>query len=117
MNTRWLGTLLIVGTLIFMLSGFRTTALGLDDNISELAGMLWSIGGVCCIVGLIRLNGLGSNVVARALAFLPMLGFAALTLTNGLMVAGFITARTPSPPSSGTAGGVSSRCSPWSFSP
>ncbi len=94
MNTRWLGTIFVVCTLILMLSGFRTTALGLDDNISEIAYMIWGIGGVCCIVGLIRLNALGSNVVARALAFLPMIGFATLTLGGGLKVAGFITPRT-----------------------
>ena len=98
MNTRWLGTIFIVCTLILMLSGILQTALGLgeaDNNISEIAYMIWGIGGVCCIVGLIRLNALGSNAVARALGFLPMIGFAALALQGGLKVAGFITPGTP----------------------
>ena len=44
MNTRWLGTIFIVCTLILMLSGFRTTALGLhDDKIDEVVHMIWGL--------------------------------------------------------------------------
>lgn len=95
MSTRWLGTIFVVCTLILMLSGFRTTALGLNDNISELTQLIWGIGGVCCIIGLIKLNALGPNAVARALGFLPLFGFAAFILDGILMVAGFVTPGTP----------------------
>src|SRR5438105_4143157 len=95
MNTRWLGILFIVSTLLLILSGFRTTALGSDDNIANLAQMLWGIGGVCCIIGLIRLNALGPNALARALGFLPLIGFAGFILAGMLTLAGFVTSGTP----------------------
>ena len=76
MNTRLLGTLCIVGSFAVLVDGFRLTVLGLEnlDRVSSLAYMLWSIGGICAIVGLIKLNALGSNTVMRALAFLAHVG-------------------------------------------
>ena len=94
MNTRWLGSIFIVCTLVVYLNGFRLWAAGPDapnpDGLTHLAYLIWGIGGVCGIVGLIRLNALGSSVVARALGFLPLIGFAAFILGDGLALAGFI---------------------------
>lgn len=93
MNTRFLGTLCIAGTLAILIDGFRLTALGLEnlDRVSSLAYMLWSIGGICAIVGLIKLNALGSNTVMRALAFLPIIGFVIFILMDGFKASGMLT--------------------------
>ncbi|HLB47210.1 MAG TPA: hypothetical protein VJL59_09285 [Anaerolineales bacterium] len=93
MNTRWLGTIFIVGTLVLMLNGFRPYNPG--DTLGIIANLAWGIGGFCGIAGLIRLNALGSNTVARALGFLPMFGFAFFVLSEALHLGDFITPGTP----------------------
>ena len=96
MNTRWLGTIFIVGTLVHLLNGFRPNNPGDTlDTLDIIANLVWGIGGFCGIVGLIRLNALGSNTVARALGFLPMFGFAFFVLLEALRLGGFITSGTP----------------------
>ncbi|MDQ4078354.1 MAG: hypothetical protein M3220_19170 [Chloroflexota bacterium] len=90
MNTRLLGTVFIIATLVVIADGLRSG--GELDRLSALAYSIWGIGGVCAIVGLIKLNALGSNTVARALGLLPLIGFAAFTVGDGLRLAGFITA-------------------------
>ena len=93
MSTRLLGTVCIVGTLALMLEGFRRTGSGPQniDTLSSLAYVVWSIGGMCAIIGLIKLNALGSNTVMRALAVLPMIGFVVFILMDGLKVSGMLT--------------------------
>ena len=86
MNTRVLGSILIFSSLIIALNSFRRNDL---DTIGAVALLLWSIGGVCGIFGLMRLNALGSNAVARAIGFLPMLGCIAIILGEGLRLVGF----------------------------
>jgi len=86
MNTRVLGSVLIVSSLIVALNSFRPDDL---DTIGAVALLLWSIGGVCGIFGLMRQNALGSNAVARAVGFLPMLGFFTIILSDSLRLAGF----------------------------
>ena len=93
MNTRWLGTILIVCTLVLTLNDFRPKNPG--DTLDSIAYLIWGIGGVCGIAGLIRLNALGSNTMARALGFLPMIGFAFFVLSAALQLGGFITPGTP----------------------
>lgn len=96
MNTRWLGTIFIVSTVVVILNGLRSWTAGVEgpipDKITDLAYLIWGIGGVCAIAGLIRLNALGSSAAARALGFLPLIGFATFGLGSGLALAGFITA-------------------------
>ena len=43
------------------------------------------------VSGLIRLNALGNNAIARTIGFLPLLGFAAFILGEGLRLVGFIS--------------------------
>lgn len=92
MNTRWLGTMLVISSLMVMLNNFRTTAIGIEpytDTLGNVAYLLWGIGGVCGIIGLIRENALGTNAVARAVGLLPLLGFVAFILSSALEVVGF----------------------------
>jgi hypothetical protein len=98
MNNRILGVILIAGTLIVMLDGLRTAGASPDappDAISNLALVIWSLSGVCGITGLIRSGALGQSPVARALGFLPMLGFFLLFLMGILELAGVLVPETP----------------------
>jgi hypothetical protein len=93
MNTRWLGIMLVISSLIVMLNNFRTAAIGIEpytDTLGNVAYLLWGIGGVCGVIGLIRQNALGTNAIARAAGLLPLLGFVAFILSSGLEVGGFI---------------------------
>ena len=86
MKPRVLGAILFFGSLVATLNSFRGDDL---DMLGSAALVLWSIGGVCGIIGLIRLNVLGPNAVARAFGFLPILGFLVLILGEGLSWTGF----------------------------
>jgi len=93
MKTRWLGTILAISSLIVMLNNFRTAAIGTEpysDTLGNVVYLLWGIGGVCGVIGLIRQNALGTNAIARAVGLLPLLGFVAFILSSGLEVSGFL---------------------------
>lgn len=94
MNTRWMGALLSIGAVAVMINGFRTAGVGSNSPIidlySSLAYVIWGIGGICGVVGLIRSNALGSNAIARAVGFLPLIGFACFVLGDGLRILGFL---------------------------
>jgi len=97
MNTRFLGLIFVFGTLCIFLNGLRIwgTSSPYPDTLSSVAYLLWGIGGVCGIYGLIRLNALGSNAIARAFGFLPMIGFASMVVGDGLRLLGFIKVDEP----------------------
>ena len=93
MNTRFLGIICIVGSVIAVLDAFRLSAVGENyDNISIITSSLWCIGGIAALLGMIQLNVVGSNTVVRALAFLPIIGFVMLLLGGVLQLAGAVTA-------------------------
>jgi hypothetical protein len=96
MNTRTLGTLCIVGGIIAVLDALRLLVFGLPpfDTLSTIAHILWSIGSVCGLVGMIRLNVVGASAVVRALAFVPIIGFLLLILGGILELATPITPET-----------------------
>ena len=100
MNTRLLGTICILGALAVLADGFRPTGMGateaqFGDRFTALAYAIFGLGGICGIAGLIQLNALGPKTTARAMGFLPMIGFAAFVLGDGLRAAGLLTADTP----------------------
>ncbi len=90
MNTRWLGIIFMASTLGVLLNSYRSDG-QVGDTLNGLAYVAWGVGGFCAVVGLIRLNALGTSPVARALGFLPAIGFALLALTDGLRLAGLIS--------------------------
>ena len=93
MSTRVLGSILIVGSLAVALNSFRSS--DAFDLISSIALMLWCIGGVFGLIGMLRLNALGQNPVARAFGFLPILGFVTILLADSLRLAGVYPMGTP----------------------
>lgn len=95
MSTRLLGTICIVGSVIALLDAFRQASQGTNsfDTINLIAGIIFGIGGIAGLVGMIRLNAVGSNTVVRALTFIPIIGIVLLILANILQLAGvFATA-------------------------
>ncbi len=84
MNSRLLGAMLIVGSLAVMLAGLLG---GMPDTLStadHIAYVLWGVGGIAGVVGLIQLNALGTNATIRATGSLPIIGFVAFILADGL---------------------------------
>ncbi len=100
MNTRVLGTICSIGALAVLVEGFRPTTIGssaaqFGDTFTALAYALYGIGGICGIAGLIKRNALGTKATARAMGFLPMIGFAAFVLGDGLRAAGLLPPDAP----------------------
>jgi hypothetical protein len=90
MNNRFLGGAMIIGVLLISAASLINDP-GLGDMSTEFSYMLFGIGGMCGVAGLIRLNALGMNTVARALGFVPLIGFAAFVLGSALTLGGLIT--------------------------
>jgi hypothetical protein len=85
MNNRMLGIIVILGGLAAGLNGFR------PDNVDERGSVpliLWAIGGVCGVVGMLRLNAIGFSPLARAFGLVPLVGFVTLIVHIGLKFAG-----------------------------
>lgn len=97
MNTRILGTIFVIGTLVVFLNGFRIwgTHSPDQDTLSSLTYLVWGISGIFGIFGLIRLNALGSNAVARAFGFLPIIGFASMVVGESLYLLGLVNGEDP----------------------
>ena len=90
MNNRFLGIAMIIGVLLIFADSL-TNGPALGEASTELTYMLFGIGGMCGVAGLIQLNALGTNTVARALGFVPLIGFAAFVLGSALTLGGLIT--------------------------
>ncbi len=94
MNHRSLGIICIIGSVIWVVDNIRWVVLGLTefDAIATSVNMIWAIGGICALVAMIRLNVVGKNPIARALACVPIIGFVALILGGIMLLAGFDSA-------------------------
>ena len=100
MNIRALGTICSIGALAVIVDGFRVAGMEsseaqFGDKFTALAYAIFGLGGICGIAGLIKLNALGPKTTARAMGFLPMIGFAAFVLGDGLRTVGLITPDMP----------------------
>jgi hypothetical protein len=95
MNTRFLGTIFVIGTLVVMVGSVLNSVSGVSNSapstFDSLAYFIWSLSGICGIAGLIRLNALGPNAVARAFGFLPMIAFAFGVVAEGLRLIGLLS--------------------------
>lgn len=93
MNHRSLGIICIIGSVIWVVDNIRWIVLGLTefDMIATSVNMIWAIGGICALVGMIRLNVVGENPITRALACVPIIGFVALFLGGIMLLAGYDT--------------------------
>lgn len=97
MNTRLLGTLCMLGGAVAVMDSIRWGVLGLSgpDTLTGIGFIVWAIGSIAGLLGLIALNVVGASPVTRALALMPVLGFALLAATSLLQLAGFIGADHP----------------------
>src|SRR5688500_570853 len=92
MNNRLLGTLCMLGGAVALMDAIRWGVLGLsvNDTVTQTSFIVWAIGSIAGLLGLIFLNVVGSSPVTRALALLPVLGFALLGATSLLQLAGLV---------------------------
>ena len=78
MNPRLLGLVCLVSSalaaisILFFQVRFGTPP---TNAISYVIVLLWPLGAMAGLTGLIQSNGVGSNPVVRAVAFLPVIGF------------------------------------------
>jgi hypothetical protein len=85
MNARLLGILCIVGSLAAFADGLRMVAIGTThegtfrdpDALNYLLSMvIWYIGLLCGMLGIIALRATGANIIFRLLSWLPVVGSA-----------------------------------------
>ena len=97
MNNRLLGTVCMLGGAVAVMDSLRWGVLGLSDSdtLTGIVFIVWSIGSIAGLLGMIALNVVGASPVTRALAMLPVLGFALLAATAVLQLAGLIGADHP----------------------
>lgn len=96
MNTRFLGVLCMLGSVLYVLDALRMLVLDIPsfDTMNLVAGTLWAIGGICGLLGMIRQEAVGGNIVARVLACVPIVGFGLLIVGNALQLANLVTTET-----------------------
>ncbi len=96
-NNRLLGTVCMLGGAVAVMDSLRWGVLGLSasDTLTGIAFIVWAIGSIAGLLGLIALNVVGASPMTRALAMLPVLGFALLAAMSLLQLAGLIGADNP----------------------
>ena len=96
-NNRLLGTVCMLGGAVAVMDSLRWWVLGLSDpdTLTGIGFIAWAIGSIAGLLGLIALNVVGASPVTRALAMLPVLGFALLAAMSVLQLAGIIGGDNP----------------------
>jgi len=76
MNIRVLGVLCLIGNAIWVLDSIRWFFRGFGwDTLDMLVSIIYAIGSICGILGLIALKATGPHPILRLLSYLPILGF------------------------------------------
>ena len=89
MNPRLLGTLCIIGGAAYLLNGLRYAIIGgfvQQDLLGVVLSGIWALGGICGVLGMIKLRVTGTNRVIRILSYLPIAGFLLILAGNLLWV-------------------------------
>jgi hypothetical protein len=96
MNTRFAGLLYMIGSGLLVLDMIRLVSLGLEsfDTTNLLVGILWAIGGIGGLLGMIALQAVGKTLLLRGLACIPIFGFGLLIVGNLMQLAGLVTTET-----------------------
>jgi hypothetical protein len=92
MNTRLLGALCIIGSLVGVADGVRRVLIGAThegyyltlDRLMYLGETIWLAGILCGLLGLIALKVTGTNPIFRLLSWLPVVGIA-FEIAGGLL--------------------------------
>src|SRR5512139_2970799 len=87
MNTRFLGTLCMIGGFAYVASALYSLITGSGDSnsMNVLFGLMWAAGASCGWLGFILIRGTGDNIVVRFLSFIPIVGLV-LVFMIGLFV-------------------------------
>lgn len=85
MSTRFLGILCIAGNVIAVAAAWVQLVVGAGSQPGDdIFGLLWGLGVLAGLVGLIQGDAVGSNPVVRAVAFLPII---AVVMAIGIGIA------------------------------
>ena len=103
MDTRSLGRFCIIASLIAAVDGVRLVLTSHQDipgfrdldTIQFLTQIIWAVGVLGALIGLIRLRVTGEHPIFRFLAYLPVVGYVALIIGLILGLAGLPTANNP----------------------
>ena len=83
MNTRLFAIICVIGSFVAIADGLRLVGTGHQDisgyrhldTIQYITQIVWCIGILCGLIGLIRLGATGNKPIFRYLAYLPVLGY------------------------------------------
>ena len=103
MNTRLLGWLCIIGSLIAIADGLRLVISGHQDiagvreldTLQYITQIVWALGTLCGLIALIRLKLVGTNPIFNILSYVPTVGYIALVIGLFLGMFGLPTENNP----------------------
>ena len=101
MNTRMLGSAGIAGGLCLFIVELRHIVTGVPvgaetiDRFDALLYALWSIGMICTLWAIYKLDVMGNHAVLRLAPIIPMLGFAVGVLFSLLQAVGVVAGTNP----------------------
>jgi hypothetical protein len=105
-NTRLLGTLCIVGSLIALADGVRLVMIGRQmpsaglqqlDGATDVATIIGALAGLCGLLGLLALHATGNNPIFRLLGYLPAISYSAAVIGSLGQLAGVFTGDADNP--------------------
>ncbi len=88
MNSRLLGILCMLGGTAVIIGALVWGVFANTPGI--IAGILWCLGSIAGLVGLIQLGALGDSPLSRALGFVPIIGFGLIAVGSVLQLAGIV---------------------------
>jgi len=88
MNSRLLGILCMLGGAAVIIGALVWGEFANTPGI--IAGILWALGSIAGLVGLIQLGALGDSPLSRALGLVPIIGFGLLAVGSVLQLAGIV---------------------------
>ncbi len=98
MNTRLLGTLCVIGSLIGLADSVRSVMNGeplaqglrFPDTITSISNVLGAIGALCGLLGFIALRGTGTKPIFRLLTYLPGVSYVASIILGLAVLTGLL---------------------------
>jgi hypothetical protein len=88
MNTRWLGTLSIIGGVAYFVMAIYSAIVRRPEDqfnlVGQSLGLIWALGAICGWLGFVLVRGTGNNVVVRFLSYVPIVGLAIVAMMGML---------------------------------
>jgi len=84
LNARVLGTLCIIGGAAYLINGLRFFLAGVPllDLLGVILSIIWAMGGICGVLGMLAARVTGTDRRVRALSYMPVAAFLSLLAGN-----------------------------------